>query len=152
MIYPAPTTKIDPTIARGTLEQVVEPTATRQGYVVISFANTSYQMHLLPAAPVTTPVGKRILGVIEATARRIDSVDTGGKYVEPVFGHPRRVQGRVIDRTPGASGQGGVIVVDAGLPIHCRVSDSRQKAAQFEIGELVTFDVLDGSTFTPRYP
>jgi hypothetical protein len=152
MIYPAPTTKIDHDIARGTLERIVEPTPAKPGFVVLSFANTSYQMHLSPTAPIITPVGKRILGVIEAEARRVDVVDTGGKYVEPVFGHPRRVQGRVLERRAGGApgGGGGVIVVDAGMPIHCRVTDQRQKAEQFAIGDLVSFDVRDGATFTPQ--
>lgn len=144
MLYPAPTTKIDPSLARGVLEAVVAPTATKPGHVVISFPNTSYQMHLLPTRPVSGEVGKRIIGIVRATARRVDAVSTGGKYVEPVFGHPRRVQGRVVGHDDGAR----VLIVDAAVPMHCTLSDQRQTPSDFPIGELVSFDALDGSTFT----
>ncbi len=145
MIHPAPTTTIDPSLARGVLEAVVPPTATRPGHVVISFPNTSYQMHLIPGAPVASEIGKRIIGVIRASARRVDLVTTGGKYVEPVFGHPRRVQGRVLGTDPTGRG----LVIDASVPIHCALTDARQSLADFPVGEIVSFDVLDGATFWP---
>jgi hypothetical protein len=141
MIYPAPTSKIDPTLARGLLEEVVEPTATRPGYIVVSLPNTSYRLHLLPATPITAELGKRIIGTIRAKARRIDSVQTGGRYVEPVFGRPRRIQGSVISVTADA------VVVDASMPIHVTLTDPRQKTTDFAPGQFVSFDALDGATF-----
>lgn len=142
MITPSPTTKIDPTHARGTLGANVAPTATKPGYIVFSVPNTSYELHLRPTAEVSTPAGKRLIGIVRAQARRIDVVQTGGQYMEPVAGRPRRVQGTVL------AIQSGAVVVDAGIPIHCTPVDARQKAEQFEIGQLVSFDVLDGATFT----
>jgi hypothetical protein len=142
MIYPAPTSRIDPTLARGILEEIVEPTATRPGYIVVSFPNTSYQMHLLPAGPITAETGKRIIGAIAAQARRIDCVQTGGRYVEPVYGRPRRIQGSIIAVNPGT------IVVDATVPIHITPTDPRQQPSSFEVGQFVSFDALDGATFT----
>jgi hypothetical protein len=147
MIFPAPTSKIDPAVARGVLEEVVPETATAPGYVVISFPNTSYRTHLLPTgggAPVTTEPGKRILGVIRCRARRIDKVKTGGRYLEPVYGRPRRVQGSVI------AVEGDAVVVDASVPVHVVPTDPRQKPADFQPGDFVSFDALDGATFTPR--
>jgi hypothetical protein len=41
MIHPSPTTPVAIDTARGTLEQVVAPTATKPGYIVVSFPNTS---------------------------------------------------------------------------------------------------------------
>jgi hypothetical protein len=78
-------------------------------------------------------------------ARRVDIVETGGKYVEPVYGRPRRVQGRVITTDPARR----IIVVDAGMAIHLTLTDARQSPAQFNQGELVSCDVLDGATFKP---
>ena len=144
MIHPAPTDKIAPTLARGELSEVVAPTATKPGHVVIEFPNTSYQMHLLPAGPIATPLGKRIIGTIRATARRVDLVETGGKYVEPVFGRPLRVQGTVI----GGDDHSRTLIVDAGMPIHCKMTDARQIPSMFPKGALVSFDVLDGATFS----
>ncbi len=144
MITPSPTTKIDPTLARGVLTDVVAATATKPAFVKVSFPNTSYELHLLPVASPRTEVSKRILGIVRAKARRIDIVQTGGKFVEPVSGRPRRVQGRVV------SVVGDSVVVDAGVPIHITPTDPRQKASDFQPGAIVGFDVLDGATFEEK--
>lgn len=144
MITPSPTTRIDPAVARGTLGEIVAPTATRPGYVVFLVPNTRYELHLRPTSEINAPQGRRLLGVIRAAARRIDAVGTGGQYVEPVVGRPRRVQGTVV-RT-----EGGALVVDAGVPVHLSLTDARQRPDQFEVGQMVSCDVLDGATFTPK--
>lgn len=146
MIQPAPTSKIDPTLARGVFEGVIPATATKVSMVKLSFLNTNYAVHLVPAGTITTTPGKRILGMIRAKARRVDVVQTGGKYLEPVIGRPRRVQGRVIVANDGRRS----IVVDAGIPIECELTDDRQKPGDFPEGTLVSFDVLEGATFTPQ--
>lgn len=148
MITPAPTTKIDPKLCRGVFEgtapaahSVGEPSAE---YIVISIPDTSYQLHLIPTSPVTTKKGDRIIGTIRLSARRIDVVQTGGRYVEPVFGRPRRVQGTVIAIERDA------IVVQAGVPIWVQPTDPRQSPDGFAVGQFVSFDALEGGTFTPR--
>jgi hypothetical protein len=143
MITPSPTTKIDPSLARGTLTEVVAATATKAGFVKVSFPNTSYELHLAPAAPVRTEPGKKVLGVIRAKARRIDTVETGGRYVEPVFGRPRRVQGTVIS-------VGDSVLVNAGVPIHLTPTDPRQKLSDFQPGQFISCDVMDGATFEEK--
>ncbi len=144
MIHPSPTTPVAIDTARGTLEQVVPATLTKPGYIVVSFPNTSYQTHLIPTAPVTSAVGKRILGVVRAKTRRVDSVETGGRYVEPVFGRPRRVQGTVVATDSHAN----TITINAGFPMVCVIGDERQRAEQFAPGDMVTFDLPDHATFT----
>jgi hypothetical protein len=140
MITPSPTAKIDPVLARGVLLEVVAAAATKPGYIKFGVPNTSYELHLIPACTISAPVGKRLLGIIKVQARRIDVVQTGGRYVEPVMGRPRRVQGTVVKVV------GDAVVVDAGVPIHITPTDSRQSAAQFSPGQLVSCDVLDGAT------
>lgn len=161
MITPAPTTKIAPTLARGVLQQVVPATATKPGYVVIAVPNTSYELHLAPAggmsgrdpaldAPAHASVGghaalgKRIIGTIKARARRVDVVQSGGRFIEPVAGRPRRVQGLVVAAEPSTNS----IVVNAGVPVTLTLTDSRQRAEQFEAGAFVSCDVMDGATFS----
>lgn len=146
MIHPSPTTAIAIDTARGTLEQVVEATATKPGYIVVSFPNTSYQTHLIPTGPIAATVGKRILGVVRARTRRVDSVETGGRYVEPVFGRPRRVQGTVV----ATDAMANTITVNAGFPLVCVIGDERQRAEQFAIGDMVTFDLPDHATFEEK--
>jgi hypothetical protein len=145
MISPAPTSKIDPALARGVLEEVVADTATKPGYVVISFPNTSYLTHLRPPAAISTPLGKRITGTVRARVRRLDSVGSGGRYLEPLEGRIRRLQGSVI----GIDEQTNTVTVHAGVPVVCILTDERQRAAQFQPGQFVSCDVHDGATFTP---
>lgn len=146
MIHPSPTTPVAIDTARGTLEQVVAPTATKPGYIVVSFPNTSYQTHLIPTGPVTAQVGKRIVGVVRGSTRRVDSVQTGGRYVEPVFGRPRRVQGTVV----ATDGRANTITVNAGFPLVCAIGDERQRAEQFAIGDMVTFDMPEAARFEEK--
>jgi hypothetical protein len=145
MIHPAPTDPIAPTQARGTLSRVAPASATAPAHIVIEFPNTSYELHLIPTCAITTEPGKRIIGLIRAAARRVDVVDTGGKYVEPIFGRPRRVQGRIITTDAATN----TLTVDAGVTIQLTLTDTRQRAERFQQGELVSTDVLDGATFTP---
>ena len=146
MITPAPTTAIDPSLARGTLTGLVDPTATKAGYITIAFPNTSYDLHLLPGGPITTPVGKKVIGTIHARARRMDEVTTGGRFVEPVTGRPRRVQGSVV----AVNASTNEVVVNAGVSIHFTPTDPRQKATDFSPGQFIGFDVLDGASFKPQ--
>ena len=150
MLEPAPTTQIDPELARGRLARIVEATATKPAYVVLEFANTDYQTHLLPHGSVPDwlgeRVGKRVVGTIRADAKRIDVTETGGKYVEPVFGRPRRLQGRVISRNAG----GNTLTIHCGFPVIVKPTAPGQKAEGFSVGDFVAFDVKRGATFEAK--
>ncbi|MEN0020395.1 MAG: hypothetical protein AAF747_05885 [Planctomycetota bacterium] len=143
MIHPAPTSAIDPKLARGTLREIVPETATKAGYIVAAYFNSNYKLHLRPTAEITVQPGAPLIGTIHAEARRMDKVGSGGRYVEPVEGRPRRIQGMVI------AIEGDAVVVHGGVPIHCTPTAPGQSATDFAIGDFVTFDVLDGSRFTP---
>jgi hypothetical protein len=145
MIHPSPTTPIDPALARGVYLRTIPATATRPELIVLGVPDTSYELHLRPVAPVRAEPGERLVGVITARARRVDAVRTGGLFIEPVMGRPRRVQGRVV------RGEGGALVVRAGgVPVHLVLTDGRQRAEDFEPGLLVGCDVLEGATFEAR--
>lgn len=141
MIHPAPTTKIDPKLARGVLEEVLPATATKPAFAVISFPNTSYRVHLEPVGEITAKPGKTIVGTIRARAKRIDTCATGGRFIDPVFGRPRRVQGSIV------AIEGDAVVVNTGVPIHCVPTDPRQKASDFEVGQFVSMGVESGASF-----
>ena len=144
MITPAPTNKIDPTHPRGNFVANVAETATKPPFVKFSVPNTSYELHLRATGAIAAQPGKRLIGLVRAQARRIDITTTGGQFIEPVMGRPRRVQGTVIAVVNGA------VVVDAGIPIHCTPTDSRQSADQFSPGQFVGFDVLDGASIEQK--
>ena len=146
MIHPSPTTPIAPTQARGMLIEMVPATEDAPAQITLTFANTSYELHLEPTAEIVTPVGKRVVGTIHVRARRVDAIGGGGRYIEPVIGRPRRVQGTIV----AADGDTNELCVNAGVPIWCKLTDPRQSTSQFEVGQLVTMDVHEGATFTPE--
>ncbi|RMH27493.1 MAG: hypothetical protein D6693_05270 [Planctomycetota bacterium] len=116
------------------------------GSVVLAIPGTDYRLRLGLAAGARAPaVGAKALGRIRLVARRIDPAPSGGRYIEPVEGPPRRVQGRVraIDEVNNE------IVVHAGVPVCARVGDARQRAGQFAPDQIVSFDVERGAVFEP---
>lgn len=135
----SPTTSDSPTTAHGTLH------ATTEGHVTMAVPGTSYQLQLNVYQPVTTQVGKRLVGAIKANARRIDKTGSGGRYVEPVYGRPRRIQGSVISINPADQS----ITIDAGIPFNVKPTDPRQRFDQFQVGDFVATDLVNGATFTP---
>lgn len=145
-------------VARGVLQEIIPASATKPATIVFHVPTSSYQLHLRPTVDVTGlagKVGKKIAGVITVQARRVDRTRAGGgRFVEPVFGRPRRVQGSVLAVDAGANtvtvnAGGGAAVDSLGLPIVLVLTDARQKPADFVVGELVGCDVLDGATFQP---
>jgi len=144
MLSPAPTSKVDPKLARGTCLGIETPPAPKKPYVRLTLSNTQYDLHLAPVGTVACEVGKRILGTIRGEARRVDTVNMGGRYIEPVIGRPRRVQGTVI----AVDAPANTLVVDAGAPVHLVLTAPGQRADRFAIGALVSCDVHEGATFT----
>ncbi|MEM9372433.1 MAG: hypothetical protein AAGA55_02215 [Planctomycetota bacterium] len=147
MLDPAPTTRIDPSLARGTLAELHEATATNPAYLVVTFPNTDYRIHLRPfgddLSPFEGKVGQKVIGRIRAEARRLDSVGAGGRYVEPTYGRPRRVQG-MVRATLVESNE---VLVNAGVPVHLQVTAPGQTPGQFKEDDFLTCGVLDGATF-----
>jgi hypothetical protein len=148
MITPSPTSPIAPTLARGVYLGISPATTARVQCARMGILGTSYDLYLVPTGVISTPVGKRLIGTIRAEARRVDVVQSGGRYVEPVIGRPRRIQGSII----AVDAPSNTIVVDAGIPIHCTLTDPRQRAEGFGIGQFVSFDAMDGATLTPAGP
>ena len=118
--------------------------AQREGEVELTFPGSDYRLSLRTYQPVSTPLGTRVVGISLARARRIDTVRTGGSYVEPVFGQPRRIQGEVLDTDASAR----TITVHAGAaPFVCAVG-AGQKADAFSPGDYVALEVLEGTSFS----
>jgi len=124
--------------ARGILE------SAKPDSIVMHLPGTDYRLHLAVYKTPSTPVGKRIAGTIRAQARRIDSIGTGGAYVEPIMGEPRRIAGTVL--ATDASEQ--TITVRSCVPVVVKVG-AGQRADQFAVGDMVAFDVMSGTSFTP---
>ncbi len=113
--------------------------------LVLALPGTDYRLHLVLEIELPAGVGERVEGTVHAVARRVDVVPAGGCYVEPVFGRPRRVQGRLV----GGHAESRVLYVQAACPMVCLLSDRRQQVADFAMGQLVSFDVEPGAVFKP---
>ncbi|MEM7681515.1 MAG: hypothetical protein AAF288_06135 [Planctomycetota bacterium] len=113
-------------------------------HLVLKLPGTNYRLKLAWSGAALAERA-RVSGVITARARRIDVVPAGGRFVEPVFGRPRRVQGRVI----AVDADANVVWVKAGPALCVTPTDPRQKASDFAVGALISFDVEAGARLTP---
>ena len=118
--------------------------------LVLAVPGTEYKLHLVPTVPadrLTTPQGKRIKGTIQAKALRMHTALAGGRFIEPVWGAPRIVQGAVVAIDEPAQR----VLIDVSIPMWVTVADG-QRASNFHPGELVNFYVQSGTSFTPSEP
>ncbi len=133
-------------VCKGVCDGVLPATATKPAYLVLAVPGTSYKLHLLFDAAFSATKGAKLKGRIMSDARRIDKVEGGGRFVEPLAGRPRRIQGTVvaIDAAAGTitveCGGGTVPGFENALVLTAKVTDARQKAADYPIGQLVCFD------------
>ncbi len=133
---PMPATLQDRSIVHGRLAE------SHPDRIVLALPGTDYLLHLVVDQPIDLPRNEPIAGRIHAQARRVDVVGTGGRYVEPVYGRPRRLQGRILEVDP----QANTITVNGPCPFICELT-ANQRADQFRPGQLVSFDVLRGARF-----
>ena len=136
---PTPGSPATPPATTGVLLEQGPPT------IHLSVPNTDYRLYLTVKKPVPAELGDRVSGVIRATAKRVDVIPSGGRFVEPIYGRPRRVQGLIV----GGNVADNTIYVRCGPTMVCRLSDPRQKTGDFATGQMVTFDVESRSTFEP---
>ncbi|MEX2672206.1 MAG: hypothetical protein WD294_08870 [Phycisphaeraceae bacterium] len=114
--------------------------------VVIQIPSTNYQLHLrCPAEPEVSPQG-RVRGIIHCNVWKVDLVSPGGAYIEPIYGRPRRVQGRVIGHVDGSN---ALVVSIRGCPIVADLTD-HWVAKEIPTGTLVGLDVYEGASFEPK--
>jgi hypothetical protein len=131
--------------------------------IVIAIPHSDYRVLLLvkpdalaklpspPHGPLTphpvglaSPAELNVSGKITAKAKRVDVLRSGGRFLDPTYGRPRRVQGRVVHCDVKAN----TITVFCGIPITATIMQG-QTAADFPVGTAVAFDVERGARFEP---
>jgi hypothetical protein len=119
-------------------------TAAGEGKVVFAPAGTNYELHLL-CPGYAGPIGKPVRGTIRVTARKLWTVPSGGNWIQPIFGSPRIIQGRVraLESTHLVVQGGTTIRVD--LPDDDIVYDLAN--GPISIGVMVNVTALPGATF-----
>ena len=146
MLHPAPTTKIDPTLARGTILSVTDADDRNPARVVMGFPNTDYQIELViqgEVDPVKELVGEMVLARLFVEAKRVDTPKAGGRRFEPCIGRPTRLLGTVVGADPIAN----VLVINASQPIVLKITAPGQQAQDLAEAEFIVCDVKPGAWF-----
>ncbi len=125
-------------VAKGVLRSVSDDV------MVLDVPGTEYQLHLVHAE-LSTPPGKRIRGVIHATALRMHPVAAGGRFIEPIYGAPRIIAGTVtaVDEVNRR------VLVETALPMWVTWPDGQDTSFLRE-GQLVSFHVESGVRFEEK--
>jgi len=112
---------------------------------VAGVPGSSYELHLVPTAPVRISVGRRTKGMIRLSVWKVDFVSAGGEYIEPIIGRPRRVQGKALGVGPGDN---SIIIEVLGTPFVAELPE-RWQAAEITPGTRIGVEVYPGATFDP---
>ena len=119
-------------------------TSVGEGKVVFAPADTNYKLHLV-CPRYGGPINKPVRGVVRVQARKVWTVPSGGNWIQPLFGPPRIVQGRVraLAETHLVVQAGTCIRVD--LPDDDIVYDLPN--GPVSVGVMVNVTALPGATF-----
>jgi len=111
--------------------------------VVFKPAGTSYELHLQTASPYEGPIQEPIDVVIRVTARKVYTVPSGGNFIQPIFGPPRIVQGRV----KYADESQLVVHASANFVVELPASDSAidLNSGRIAVGSMVNVVALPGA-------
>lgn len=101
--------------ARVELEEVLAPSAGTPARIRIAPPGSAYRIELVldgDASALSGRVGKRISGTVRGRALRAWHATAGGCFIEPVWGMPRIVQGRVL----AVDVQANAVLIDLTVP------------------------------------
>lgn len=147
MLHPAPTTVIDPTLARGTILDVLDADDQRPARVMLGFPNSDYRIDLEikgDVEAVRALKGEMVLARLFAEARRVDTPHAGGRRFEPCIGRPTRILGTVVGVDPVSN----ILVVNAGQPIALKLTAPGQRAQDLVNADFIVCDLKPGAWFT----
>ena len=112
--------------------------------ITLGLPNANYKstFHLNSTTPFQP--GDRITGTIHAPAWKLDRVDLGGNYVEPLYGRPRRMQGTILSVNAAVN----ELTVKVGYEVTVKLPE-KYNAADYLPGQRVGWDNIEIPTFTP---
>ena len=127
-----------------------EPTDEK---VVLGVHGTDYLIELAPTvAAESFPAprssrNRRIRGTVAGWALKMHRAEAGGRFIEPVHGTPRIVQGTVYE----VDAPNNRLLMDVVVPmwITLDTASTGQFASQFAPGDLLNFYLAPGTSFTP---
>ena len=133
--------------ARVVLDEVLPASGNQPARVHVSVPGYAYRVELVlagDAAGLAARVGKRVTGTVRGKAQRAWNASAGGCFIEPVWGAPRIVQGRVL----AVDVQANAVLLDLVFPAWVTLEAS-QPAGNFQTGDMLNFYVESGMSFTP---
>lgn len=133
--------------ARVVLDELVPASEAGPARVRVSVPGYAYRLELAvsgPTAALEGRRGRRVEGVVRGQALRAWRAAAGGCFIEPVWGVPRIVQGRVLAVDVDAN----AVLLDLVFPAWITMEPS-QPAGGWHTGDMLNFYVASGMTFTP---
>jgi len=117
--------------------------SVQDGLVTLKTPGNNYRSSFKLSGSVLLTPGQRVNGIIHAPAWKLDTVDFGGNYCEPLFGRPRRMQGTVVANHPETN----ELTVLTGYEVVVKLP-SRYQAANYAPGTRVGWDNIEVPEFT----
>ena len=118
----------------------------QDGIVTLAVPNTNYRNSFKVVDGGSVPaVGTKVRGTLHAPAWKVDRVELGGNYVEPLFGRPRRMQGTILSVSPATN----ELTVQVGYDVTVKLPE-RYKAADYAAGQRVGWDNIEIPMFVPE--
>jgi hypothetical protein len=114
--------------------------------VIFNPSGTTYQLHLEFAGEGDPQVSTQPIEIlIRIQARKVYTVPSGGNFIQPIFGTPKIIQGRVRYADDRA------IVVQAGATIICELPSAETaidlSEGKIQVGHMANVVALPGATF-----
>lgn len=119
--------------------------SVENGIVTLRVPGNNYRNSFAVADEAGLAAGSRVRGKVMAPAWKVDRVETGGNYVEPLYGRPRRMQGTILSIDTAAN----TLTVQVGYEATCLLPE-RYRAADFVVGQRVGWDNIELPTFVPE--
>lgn len=115
------------------------------GKIVLKAAGTSYELDLRFEGDSGVAAGTVVRGTVHVKGRKVWTVSAGGRFVTPICGEPRVIQGWVKNAEPGR------LVVEAGLSV---IVELPQEPSAYDmvngpvvVGALVNITLFPGAAY-----
>ncbi len=118
--------------------------SVEDGVVTLRVPGSNYRNSFAAGNAGGLAPGARVRGTIHAPAWKVDRVELGGNYVEPLVGRPRRMQGTILAVNPGTN----ELTVQVGYEATVMLPDS-YRADDYKVGERVGWDNIEMPQFEP---
>ena len=111
--------------------------AIKGSVATLGIPQTTYEHWYEIGGATQAATGHRMEGEAYAHARKVEAIDVGGNFTDPIIGKPSHMQGEVL----GVDPQKNELLVEVGYPVHA-VLPLEQPAQGFHAGDHVEFEVV----------